>query len=196
MHTSQTVLSSIIALNRLEEELKALGAYSKKRSELEKTINRLRPKIPHTVLSHHDRIRTKGRRSIAPVQDWICHGCYITIPIGLRQPLSLANDLFVCENCGSYIYLPDGTENRPLDISPAVSKRSKKIAAVVAQQVKDTKDAKDIKEATAAKPKASATPANGDRVAMMRELMAKMRKSDEQEVESSKDLRAVATARK
>ena len=186
MHPSQTVLSSLITLNQLEEELKVLGPRSKRRLECAKSIKRVRGKIPIPILSHHDRVRAKGRRSTATVLDWICHGCHITIPIGLRQPLSQASDLFVCENCGSYIYLPDGTEKRPMDGQPLESNRSKKIAAVVAK--KNQHD----KVTPATKHKANTSSGDCDRIAMIRELMAKIRMTDGPKVPARKGLSAAA----
>ena len=184
MHPSQSVLSSLITLNHLEDELKNAGPRSKKRLECEKKIRLLSRKIPVPILSHHNRVRAKGRRSTATVLDWICHGCHITIPIGLRQPLSQASDLFVCENCGSYIYLPDGTEKRPMDAQPLQSIRDRKIAAVVAKKNRNEK------QLSAVKSRSPAASGSSDRVAMIRELMAKIRMTSEVKTSKRKTLSA------
>jgi hypothetical protein len=166
MHPSQTVLTDLITLSKLEDELKGNGARARNRPELEKTVAKQRKKIPPMVLSHHDRIRAKGRRGEAPVQDWICRACFISIPVGSRQQLTHADDLFICENCGAYIYLPDGTDARPADQLPAESSRAKRIAEKIAGQ-------KPVRKPDQAKPAA----AGGDRLAVIKKLSAKLAQS-------------------
>jgi hypothetical protein len=145
MHPSQQVLTDLIALVRLEAELKETGPRSKDRPTLEKSVEKQRKKIPVPILSHHDRIKAKGRRSVAPVQDWICRACFISVPVGSRQQLSHADDLFICENCGAYLYLPDGTDNRPGDELPVQSERSKRIATELAKKAPAKKTVKPKK---------------------------------------------------
>ncbi|MDR2462272.1 MAG: hypothetical protein LBD30_00620 [Verrucomicrobiales bacterium] len=165
MHPSQLVLTDLVTLVRIEAELNQTGPRSKKRPDLEKALAKHRKKIPPMILSHHDRITAKGRRSIAPVQDWICRACFISIPVGNRQRLTQANDLFICESCGAYLYLPDGTEQRPADELPAQSARAKRIAEALAEK-------KITKKKTAKSPK----PATEDRLAVIKQMAAKFAK--------------------
>jgi len=167
MHQSQIVLHVLVMLNKQEDECKALGPRSKKLATLQRSIKRLRSKIPAPILSHHDRVRSKNRRSTAPVQEGVCHGCFITIPLGLRQDLNQANDLYVCENCGSYIYIPDGTESKPQDI--VISARAKRMEELCR-----------ISAAEAAKSparKCKTAKADSDRLAMIRALTEKLNHS-------------------
>ncbi|MDR1190960.1 MAG: hypothetical protein LBK60_04740 [Verrucomicrobiales bacterium] len=155
-----------MTLARLEAELNETGSRSKKRPDAEKALARHRKKIPPMILSHHDRIKAKGRRSVAPVQDWICRACFISIPVGNRQQLTQAADLFICESCGAYLYLPDGTAQRPADALPAQSERARRIATAVAEK-KATK-----KKATAPKTPRPVAVAE-DRLAVIKRMAAK-----------------------
>ncbi|MEM9444462.1 MAG: C4-type zinc ribbon domain-containing protein [Verrucomicrobiota bacterium] len=108
----RTILSSLISLNFLESEYALLRPrqYEAKK-KLQKEIDRDRKKLPHPILGHHDRIRVKGRSSTSPVINWVCRGCFIAVPVGLRSALAQKEDILICENCGSYIYIGDETED-------------------------------------------------------------------------------------
>jgi hypothetical protein len=164
MHSSQLVLTDLVTLVRLEAELNETVPRSLKRPDAEKIIARHRKKIPPMILSHHDRIKAKGRRSIAPVQEWICRACFISIPVGNRQQLTQATDLFICESCGAYLYLPDGTAHRPADEPPVQSERAKRIATALAEK-------KTAKKKTARTPRPAVVAE--DRLAVIKRLSAK-----------------------
>jgi hypothetical protein len=166
MHPSQLVLTNLVKLACIEAELKETSPRSKDYPALGKALEKQRKKIPAPILSHHDRIKAKGRRSVAPVQDWICRACFISIPVGSRQQLTHADDLFICENCGAYIYLPDGTASRPADGLPVESARSKRIATELAK-----------KKSAQKAGKAQKIDAKDDRLAVIKKLSEKMAKS-------------------
>ena len=106
----QSVLASLIVLNHLENEysdLRPRQYEAKKKVEAE--MERERKKLPVPILGHHDRIRIKGRSSSNPVINWVCRGCFIAVPVGLRSSLAQKEDVVICENCGSYIYMDEET---------------------------------------------------------------------------------------
>lgn len=104
------VLRALIDLNRLEDELRALGPRSQRKEALAAQISDERTKVPPFILAHHDRVRARGRMSTVPVKDWVCRSCFISVPSGLRTKLASRDDICVCENCGAYIYLPNEQE--------------------------------------------------------------------------------------
>lgn len=109
------ILGALILLNRLEDELRALGPRSTRKEALAGQIAGEREKVPPFILAHHDRLRVRGRTSTVPVNDWICRSCFISVPSGLRTKLASRDDICVCENCGAYIYLPTEQEQAQWD---------------------------------------------------------------------------------
>lgn len=144
------VLQALIHLNQWEDELKSLGPRTARRAELAGIIASERPKVAPFILAHHDRIRARGRCSTAPVREWICRSCFISVPIGLRTNLSHRNDLCVCENCGAYIYLPTPEQQAALEASDA-----RKRQAVLARANKEAEVAAAV---APSRPKPAATP--------------------------------------
>ncbi|MDX6765381.1 MAG: hypothetical protein SFU85_01175 [Candidatus Methylacidiphilales bacterium] len=103
---AREVMQALIHLNEWEDELKLLGPRTVRRARLQELLTAERPKVAPFILAHHDRLRARGRCSTAPVREWVCRSCFISVPIGQRTSLSHRDDLCVCDNCGTYIYLP------------------------------------------------------------------------------------------
>ena len=76
-------------------------------SEKHFEIARLRSTIPTFILGHHDRMIQRGKRSIVSVVGGICSACHLRLPIGHLARLQSSQDLEVCDNCGTFIYLAD-----------------------------------------------------------------------------------------
>jgi hypothetical protein len=110
----RSVIEAVIELNYLENELGLLGQRSQKREEIGKAIQKQRVLLPPNMIGHHDRMRARGRVSVVAVVDWVCRGCFISIPSGLRTHLATLEDVHICENCGCYQYIPDGTLGQKL----------------------------------------------------------------------------------
>ncbi|MEM6820793.1 MAG: hypothetical protein AAF558_02465 [Verrucomicrobiota bacterium] len=103
----KSVMQKLIRLNELQDKIDQFTPRSKKRKEAEEEAETIRPDIPRFVLSHHDRIRKLGRKSTAPVVNWVCQSCFIAVPLGSRSHIAKGNDLNVCENCGAYMFQPE-----------------------------------------------------------------------------------------
>jgi hypothetical protein len=130
---ASVVLRALIDLNRLEDELRALGPRSTRKEALDARIADERTKVPPFILAHHDRLRARGKTSTVPVKDWICRSCFISVPIGLRTKLASRSDVCVCENCGAYIYLPTEQEDAEWDAELARKREATiKVAAPTA----------------------------------------------------------------
>lgn len=78
-----------------------------------KRIQEVRTGIPAPILSHHDRIRARGKSSVAGVKHWVCLSCFLQVPSGSRKNLITLDDLPICEHCGSYLYLADPPPDAP-----------------------------------------------------------------------------------
>jgi hypothetical protein len=65
----------------------------------------LREQIPSDMLNRFDKFLGRGKKAVALVQNGICRGCQIQIPIGLVNALILGASAFTCGNCGRYLCL-------------------------------------------------------------------------------------------
>jgi hypothetical protein len=102
-------------------------------SETEKhiEITRLRSIIPASILGHHDRMLQRGKRSIVPVVNGVCSACHLRLPMGHVARLQTSQDLEVCDNCSTFIYLERASETREAaDLKPAKAKPRRRKGAV------------------------------------------------------------------
>jgi len=113
-------------LNQLEDD----GALAKRtgRSALnsEALMESLRANMPVGVLAHHDRLRARGRRSVAEVRHGVCSGCHMSLPTGLQAEVQRESTLLKCETCGRFIFPAEVSVEPPLPAKISQStKRSK-----------------------------------------------------------------------
>ena len=71
----------------------------------------LRSQIPTSILAHYDRFVARGKTGVAVVQNQVCGGCHMRVPIGTLNTLLHAADIQICENCGRYLYLPQASHD-------------------------------------------------------------------------------------
>jgi hypothetical protein len=89
------VIECLFALQNLETES------PKKRAE----ALALREQIPSEILIRFDNFIRRGKKGVALVQNGICKGCQIQVPIGLVNTLILGAGTCTCGNCGRYLCL-------------------------------------------------------------------------------------------
>lgn len=116
---------NLIKLNDLEDIIGSMGPRSKKRQEAEVEANKILEMLPRFIRSHHERIRKLGRKSVAKVNHWICQSCFISVPVGARSALARGTDLSVCENCGAYLYMPEGELESSLETQNSKGRKAK-----------------------------------------------------------------------
>lgn len=149
------VLQALIGLDRLENEFKKLGPRSARYAEVEKEIATMRTKLPPYILNHHNRIRSRGRNSTAPVRDWVCRSCFISVPIGMRSKLVTRNDIVYCENCGATIYIPtEAEEVRLKEMEETAQKAQQQVArkAAAEESARKAEEARKLAESKKKKP--------------------------------------------
>ena len=128
MATPARVTDSLKRLCNLEREK---GPLSKALTRLEKQheINRLRSIIPAFILGHHDRKIQMGKASIVAVVNGICSACHLSLPCGHAARLQSSQDLEVCDNCGTFIYLEPGSVPS-ISLPPAPVRRGRMAPAL------------------------------------------------------------------
>jgi len=72
----------------------------------EKQIEELRGLIAAPILSHYDRLRAREKKGIVAIRNQVCCGCHMTVPIGTVTVMMREDGVYLCENCGRYLYLP------------------------------------------------------------------------------------------
>ena len=82
-------------------------------------IAELREKIPPPILAHYDRLRVRGKKGLAAVQNQVCTGCHMRLPLAVIMTLRHGQDLQLCDNCGRYLYLTDEPASPPVEKKPA-----------------------------------------------------------------------------
>lgn len=73
-------------------------------------VDELRMKIPAHILAHYDGMMNRGKKAIAPVRNQNCSGCHMRVPLATIMTLRHARDVQLCDNCGRYLYLPEGED--------------------------------------------------------------------------------------
>lgn len=136
MNDSKTVIERLREVIALECKVDALNdngvAVGK---ALAQEMAEARSLIPTAILGHHDRMRARGKRSVAPVRNGVCGACHLRLPISHAISMNPTHDLEVCDNCGVFLYVeatPAVTVNplAPASRRTATTKRTKKSAAM------------------------------------------------------------------
>lgn len=75
-------------------------------------INSLRELIPTSMLQHYDHLKSRGKRSVAPVRRGVCGSCHLAFPSGnLANLRKMSETLNVCVHCGAFVYLDEQDED-------------------------------------------------------------------------------------
>ena len=91
-------------LNRLEDEGVMIRRSGRSALNSEALMESLRANVPLGVLVQHDRLRSRGRPSIAEIRSGVCSGCHMNLPTGLQAEVQRQSTLLKCENCGRFIF--------------------------------------------------------------------------------------------
>ncbi len=65
-----------------------------------------RSEVPAPILAHFDRMIARGKKGLAAVRDGVCTECHLRLTTGKLADLAAAKDIWLCDNCGRYLYLP------------------------------------------------------------------------------------------
>ena len=107
MENVETIFEGLLELVRLDMQLRKTGKETAERRQVEDAINSVRAKLPEPILGHFDRQKSRGKLGIAPVRGGVCGACHLKMPPGhVAELRHKQDDLALCDNCGTYIYLP------------------------------------------------------------------------------------------
>ena len=121
----QDTVRRLMELQSLEDRLAVFNPDATKTAEVRASIASLRAKAPATVLAHHDRLRARGKRSVAEVRHGVCCGCHLSVASGLVADVRRGT-LHKFENCGRFLYMVEEdtaelASNRPPAKQPVLA---------------------------------------------------------------------------
>ena len=107
----RTLVENLLALQKL------MLPASPSSPERQARIAELRKLVPAPVLTHFDRLVTRGRKGVALVRHGVCTECHIRVPVGTLASLITPHDVYLCDSCSCYLLLP--SEEVPAVLLPA-----------------------------------------------------------------------------
>lgn len=115
------IVQRLLELRALEERLVEFRRSREQTIDVTALIESLRANIPLTELLVHDRMRDKGKHSVAEVRRGVCSACHLALALGNVAALR-RGELHRCGNCGRYLYLEEEEEQ---GASPAPAPKRK-----------------------------------------------------------------------
>lgn len=94
-------------LNRLEDEGAITRRSGRSALDSEALLELLRANIPLNVLVQHDRLRARGRQSVAKVKNGVCSGCHMNLPSGTLSEAKRESALVKCDYCGRFVFVAE-----------------------------------------------------------------------------------------
>jgi predicted nucleic acid-binding Zn-ribbon protein len=127
MENVETIVEGLLELVRLDTQLRKTDKDTAERWQVEDAINSVRAKLPQPILGHFDRQKSRGKLGMAPVRGGVCGACHLKMPLGHVAELHhRQDDLALCDNCGTYIYLPpDEMVASPMPPTPRARGRAR-----------------------------------------------------------------------
>jgi len=116
------ILEKLIALQKLQLNTEALSVND------EAVILKLREGVPTPILNHFDRLIAHGKKGVAIARHGVCTECHLRLSSGTLGTLADATEVHICDNCGRYLFLPEGETTTVSDM-PAVVKAPVKVRA-------------------------------------------------------------------
>ena len=111
----RNLMADLLALQKLQFDVRGRTAASQAEAE------KLRAQIPPPILAHYERFILRGKKGVALARNGVCSGCHLGITRGKLVELSSTNEVQKCDNCGCYLYLPEGEPVALNDAKPPVA---------------------------------------------------------------------------
>jgi len=134
MTSLATQLEDLGKLTELDASKRRSESGTSEFKKLTVESDRVRGRLPATILQHYDLRVSKGKRGAAKMRNKVCGGCYISLPSGqLADMLQTDMALQICGNCSIYILPGD-----PVLVveTPAAAKKAATKAAPRKRKIK------------------------------------------------------------
>jgi len=93
-----------LMLLEAEEEEKQMGFGTEGREKLQKARGDIAKSIEPRFLRTYQRLHTRYKRPITPVQNDVCLGCFAKLPTSYGEKGRNDQGMFTCEQCGRILY--------------------------------------------------------------------------------------------
>ena len=80
---------------------RARGANKEK---LQASMEKIKNRVPEHLAERLEDFLLKGTLALVPSTNGACGSCYLLLPQGIANSLALTEGLFICENCGHFVY--------------------------------------------------------------------------------------------
>ena len=110
---SAEVLSQLRTLNWLTKEQHYLPPGSAQFAVLQAQLMATRERLPHAILTYHDRLGARGKPSVATLSGSSCGGCHLKLPSGMLAELRVPGRFGVCPSCGVFVWSGDNSPPEP-----------------------------------------------------------------------------------
>ncbi len=98
----RTKKAELLELQNFYLELKrARGA---KKEKILRAIEKIKNRVPEHLAQRVEDFLLKGTLALTPVINGTCSGCHLMLPGGVSATLAVQDSLFLCENCGRFVY--------------------------------------------------------------------------------------------
>jgi predicted nucleic acid-binding Zn-ribbon protein len=105
-------------LHRLEDQLSETKTG---KAEIQSQLDAVRARLIPNILGHHDRMRARGKKSIAEVRNGVCFGCHMQVASGILSTVRRAEDIQLCAQCGRYLYIQEAPPAAAADPNAAAA---------------------------------------------------------------------------
>jgi predicted nucleic acid-binding Zn-ribbon protein len=93
-----------LMLKETEEGEKKMGFPMEGRAKLQKARDDIAKSIDARFLRTYQRLHTKFKRPIVPVQNDVCLGCFAKLPTSYGEKGRKDQMIYTCEQCGRILY--------------------------------------------------------------------------------------------
>ncbi|SRR4030042_734084 len=93
-----------LMLKEVEEEEENMGFSTGGKDNLKKALDDIGKNIQPRFMGIYTRLRTRYKRSIAPVRNGTCLGCCAKLPTSYDVRGREDQIIFTCESCGRILY--------------------------------------------------------------------------------------------
>jgi len=98
----KTKKADLLELQNLYLELKR--ARGTRKEKIEKAIEKIKNRVPEYLAQRVEDFLGRGNLALTPALNETCSGCHLMLPRGIANQLAVSEGLFVCENCGRFVY--------------------------------------------------------------------------------------------
>lgn len=103
-------LELLVALQDLDimikdvEDVKQIGFHVEGKEKLQEARDEIMEKISKPLQFNYEKLRKRYKRSIVPVKDDVCLGCFMRVPTQLITRGRSDQEVITCEGCGRILY--------------------------------------------------------------------------------------------